>query len=96
MDSRAEMLTFDSHSTSIEPFHGGNEKRDQYQDLEPGRVMYFAMDTGDDEKVRGWPCFVRMAGGRAVIRMAVVPEPDSASTRRPDSSTTHVELPSSP
>ncbi|KAF2967527.1 hypothetical protein GQX73_g6034 [Xylaria multiplex] len=43
--------------------------------LEQGQSVYFAMDIGDDERIRQWPCIVGMVDGKAVVRMTAVPEP---------------------
>ncbi|KAI1798824.1 hypothetical protein F4811DRAFT_569109 [Daldinia bambusicola] len=37
--------------------------KDQSDDPENGLCLYFAMDTGDDERARKWPCFVGLADG---------------------------------
>ncbi|KAI8623009.1 hypothetical protein F5Y19DRAFT_468854 [Xylariaceae sp. FL1651] len=67
-----------SSHTVVERTQEQEEKHvGQVLDLEIGQNTYFAMDTGDDERVRQWPCFVCMADGKAVVRLTAVPEPVS-------------------
>ncbi|KAI0111747.1 hypothetical protein F4814DRAFT_364918 [Daldinia grandis] len=32
--------------------------------------LYFAMDVGDDERVRKWPCFAGISNGKSIIRLS--------------------------
>ncbi|XXG98902.1 hypothetical protein Hte_005233 [Hypoxylon texense] len=41
--------------------------------LKAGRAMYFALDVGDDERVRRWPSFVGMTNGKTVVRLTAYP-----------------------
>ncbi|KAI3332153.1 hypothetical protein HD806DRAFT_184212 [Xylariaceae sp. AK1471] len=73
-----------SSRTSVGQIEGQDEKQiDRVLDLELGQKMYFAIDTGDDERVRQWPCFVCMAGGKAVVRMTAIPEPITTISESP-------------
>ncbi|KAI0097762.1 hypothetical protein GGR51DRAFT_566237 [Nemania sp. FL0031] len=66
-------------SRSVERIQRQDEKLvNRTLDLEIGRQFYFAIDTGDDERVQQWPCFVHMADGKAVIQMTPVSEPATA------------------
>ncbi|KAI0172185.1 hypothetical protein GGR52DRAFT_573325 [Hypoxylon sp. FL1284] len=37
--------------------------------LEAGQAMYFALDVGDDERVRQWPSFVGVANGKSIVQL---------------------------
>ncbi|KAI1482310.1 hypothetical protein F4774DRAFT_308994 [Daldinia eschscholtzii] len=43
--------------------------QDQSDDLENGLCLYFAMDVGDDDRVRKWPCCVGLANGKPIVRL---------------------------
>ncbi|KAI0872698.1 hypothetical protein GGS24DRAFT_491284 [Hypoxylon argillaceum] len=78
--SAANSVKFQDSSSRVEPVQGQDEKlTNQAFDMELGQQLYFSMNTGDDERVRQWPCFVCMADGETVVRMTAVPEPVIAS-----------------
>ncbi|KAI1776640.1 hypothetical protein F4818DRAFT_355335 [Hypoxylon cercidicola] len=41
--------------------------------LEAGQAMYFALDVGDDERVRRWPSFVGTADGKTIVQLTAYP-----------------------
>jgi hypothetical protein len=65
------------HSTSIKAEQEQVEQRMWgASGLEMGySTLYFAMDVGDDERVRRWPAFAGMSEGRALIRMTPIAFP---------------------
>ncbi|KAF3061057.1 hypothetical protein GL218_03711 [Daldinia childiae] len=54
----------DSFCSSTKPEHEHNSLR------ENELSMYFAMDVGDDERVRKWPCFIGLSNGKSIIRLS--------------------------
>ncbi|KAI1126189.1 hypothetical protein F5Y10DRAFT_267323 [Nemania abortiva] len=77
--SSANSVKCEDLSSRVEPKQRQNEKlANQALDLEMGRQLYFAINTGNDERVKQWPCFVCMADGTAVVRMTPVPAPTIA------------------
>ncbi|KAI1470886.1 uncharacterized protein F4812DRAFT_456896 [Daldinia caldariorum] len=49
--------------------HKPDQDQSDDDDLENGLCLYLAMDVGDDERVRKWPCFVGLADGKSIVRL---------------------------
>ncbi|RYP63119.1 hypothetical protein DL771_009413 [Monosporascus sp. 5C6A] len=74
--STMEKEPVSSSATTIKP--------EEEQDEEPTRQtsllesqdahLYFAIDVGEDERVKTWPSFAGMSDGRAVLRLMRVPK----------------------
>ncbi|KAI1811468.1 hypothetical protein GGS20DRAFT_593136 [Poronia punctata] len=86
-----ESRDISSSSTSVEKTQEEEDEEQQQQEklyeFETGRTMYLAMDTGNDERVRQWPCFMYMADGKAVVRVTTVSGPGPSMTRQESSET---------
>ncbi|KAI0889282.1 uncharacterized protein GGS22DRAFT_69515 [Annulohypoxylon maeteangense] len=65
----ADVSASTSTAPSIKP---EREHVDQASDLIAGQTMCFAIDVGDDERVRQWPSFVGMSGGKAIVRLTAI------------------------
>ncbi|RWA11825.1 hypothetical protein EKO27_g3277 [Xylaria grammica] len=53
-----------SSSTTVEPTQVEDEKHtEQISGLEQGQKMFFAIETGDDERIRRWPIETDLPGG---------------------------------
>lgn len=72
-----------SSASSIKPMQEEVEQREQQPEkreqlftrepspsvLEAGQALYFALDVGNDERVKQWPSFVGMANGKAIVEL---------------------------
>ncbi|KAI0852778.1 hypothetical protein F5Y00DRAFT_272425 [Daldinia vernicosa] len=53
-------------SATPEEQEQGHNSRPRENEL----CLYFAMDVGDDERVRKWPCFAGLSNGKSIIRLS--------------------------
>ncbi|KAI1764264.1 hypothetical protein GGR53DRAFT_494481 [Hypoxylon sp. FL1150] len=72
-------VTLSSSSCSIKPAREQTEPHEICEQpspgaLEAGRPMYFALDVGDDERVKRWPSFVGLtSSGKSVVQLTAYP-----------------------
>ncbi|KAI2615555.1 hypothetical protein GGS26DRAFT_597183 [Hypomontagnella submonticulosa] len=67
-DDQKGTVTPSSSANSIKPKDKHIEDPDA-SEAGGGRAVYFAMDVGDDERVKQWPSFVGVLDGKAIIRL---------------------------
>ncbi|KAI1206490.1 uncharacterized protein F4807DRAFT_463701 [Annulohypoxylon truncatum] len=71
-DVRGEMTEVSASSSSAPTIKPEREHVDQASTPATGESMCFAIDVGDDERVRQWPSFVRMSDGKAIVRLTAI------------------------
>ncbi|KAI2464565.1 hypothetical protein F4781DRAFT_67456 [Annulohypoxylon bovei var. microspora] len=64
-----DVSTSTSSAPSIKPEH---KHVDQTSAILAGQTVCFSIDVGDDERVRRWPSFVGMSGGKAIVRLTAI------------------------
>ncbi|XDG09226.1 hypothetical protein ABKA04_008841 [Annulohypoxylon sp. FPYF3050] len=71
-DGRREMKDVSASCSTAPSIKPEREHVDQPSPIAPGRTLCFALDVGDDERVRQWPSFVGMSGSKAIVRLTVI------------------------